>query len=151
MICIVSGRLLFTVASLTFRGFLLSWRERKQSPHGRWVMEKLNCWEFKRCGRELAGCNSAKDGICPASVDIRFEGVHNGICAGRACWVVAGTMCEDRAMGTFAQKYKDCTRCDFYQAVLEEEGSGFLLVEDLLDIEGRRTLHMKIEDKDLSV
>jgi hypothetical protein len=60
-------------------------------------------------------------------------------------------MCEDRVMGTFAQKYKDCTRCDFYQAVLEEEGNGFLLVEDLLDIEGRRTLHMKIEGKDLNV
>jgi hypothetical protein len=146
-----SNYLMLIFTELTFLSLLLSWRERKESPHGRWAMEKLNCWEFKGCGRELAGCNSAKEGVCPASVDIRLEGVHNGICAGRACWVVAGTMCEDRVMGTFAQKYKDCTRCDFYQAVLEEEGSGFLLVEDLLDIEGRRTLHMKIEDKDLNV
>jgi hypothetical protein len=112
---------------------------------------KLNCWEFKKCGRELGGINSLIEGICPASVDIRLDGVHDGICAGRACWVVAGTSCEGRVMGTFAQKYNDCSRCDFYNAVIDEEGSGFTVLEDLLDLEGFSTLKNNMHDMGLHI
>ena len=100
-------------------------------------MTKLNCWEYKECGRELGGANSLQAGICPASMDINLDGVHDGICAGRACWIVAGTMCDGRVMGSFATKYRDCTECDFFALVENEEGDGFLMVEDLLDIEGK--------------
>ena len=30
-------------------------------------------------------------------------------------------MCNRKMQGTFAQKYKDCILCDFYQAVVNEE------------------------------
>ena len=95
-------------------------------------MKILNCWEFKRCGRELGGDNTAEFGICPASINNTLEGVHNGICAGRTCWAVAGTMCGGEVQGSFARKYKDCGLCDFYNAVREEEGDNFILTIDLL-------------------
>jgi hypothetical protein len=92
----------------------------------------LNCWEFKKCGRELGGDNSLTLGVCPASMNTMLEGVHNGISAGRACWAVAGTMCSGEVQGSFAQKYKDCGLCDFYNLVREEEGENFILTIDLL-------------------
>jgi hypothetical protein len=36
-------------------------------------------------------------------------------------------MCGGEPQGTFAQKYKNCEKCDFYQKVKEEEGAGFEL------------------------
>ncbi|MEW6108572.1 MAG: two-CW domain-containing protein [Nitrospirota bacterium] len=101
-------------------------------------MKKLNCWEFKKCGRDLGGEYTLDLGICPATTDIIFDGIHDGISAGRACWVIAGTMCNGNTQGTFAGKYKDCGRCDFYNAVRDEEGDNFIptvvLLKRLKDI-----------------
>jgi len=41
-------------------------------------MKKLNCWEFKRCGRQFGGEKVADLGICPAVIEISLEGVHDG-------------------------------------------------------------------------
>ena len=95
-------------------------------------MKRVNCWEFKKCGRELGGDKAIELGTCPASMNTTLEGVHSGICAGRACWAVAGTMCGGEIQGSFAQKYKDCGLCDFYNTVREEEGDNFILTIDLL-------------------
>lgn len=95
-------------------------------------MQRLNCWEFKKCGREVDGDNIAEFGICPASLNTVLDGVHSGISAGRACWAVAGTMCNGHITGSFAKKYKDCGLCDFYNKVREEEGENFVLTIDLL-------------------
>jgi len=96
-------------------------------------VKKLNCWEFKKCGREPGGENSPAVGVCPAPVTLTLDGVHGGTAAGRACWVIAGTMCEGKIQGTFAQKYKDCSACDFYKVVREEEGDDLQLTIKLLD------------------
>ncbi|KJR40016.1 hypothetical protein MCHI_004081 [Candidatus Magnetoovum chiemensis] len=85
------------------------------------VIKKINCWEFKNCGRELGGVNADKDGICPAAVDDCLDGFHGGKNAGRACWAVAGTLCKGEPSGTFARKLKDCTVCEFHQNVILEE------------------------------
>jgi hypothetical protein len=85
-------------------------------------MNKLNCWEFKECGRETGGVLTRELGICPASTEKMFDGVNSGKNAGRACWLVAGTMCEGEIEGTFAKKFKKCELCDFYNLVKEEEG-----------------------------
>lgn len=61
-------------------------------------MASTNCWEYKNCG---------KTSTCPA----HSEG------AGRACWLVAGTMCGGAVQGTAAQKLGNCRNCDFYQKV----------------------------------
>lgn len=95
-------------------------------------MKKLNCWEFHRCGREPGGANAAGQGVCPAATDKRLNGTYGGINAGRACWVIAGTMCEGRVQGTYAQKLGDCGKCDFYALVKKEEGKDFLMTISLI-------------------
>ena len=97
-------------------------------------MRKLNCWEFKKCGREPGGHNKDQ-GVCPAAVDTNLDGSHDGKNAGRACWVVAGTLCEGEVQGTFAKKYAGCEQCDFYQAVVEEEGFNYKHIFFLLQKE----------------
>jgi len=67
---------------------------------------EVKCWEYMKCGRD-------KDATmkCPAYPNF-----------GRVCWVVAGTFCEGKVQGTFAQKYEDCRKCDFYQMLKKQRG-----------------------------
>jgi len=88
-------------------------------------MRKKNCWEVKLCGREAGGRNVREMGTCPVSVEHKLHGIHEGDHAGRACWVVAGSYCGGTQQGTFAQKYSNCEKCEFYQRVREEEGMKF--------------------------
>ncbi|MBI5098435.1 MAG: HAMP domain-containing protein [Nitrospirae bacterium] len=66
---------------------------------------KIRCWEYMKCRRD-------KDATikCPAYPHF-----------GRMCWAVAGTFCEGKAQGTFAQKYDDCRKCEFYQKMRNKE------------------------------
>jgi len=93
---------------------------------------KLNCWEFKRCGRQPGGIHEQDLGRCPATMEERLDGVHEGVNAGRACWIVAGTLCKGEIQGTFAQKFNNCKECDFYISVHDEEGTHFALSGMLL-------------------
>ena len=45
-----------------------------------------------------------------------FDTFNHGINAGRACWLVAGTFCDNKVSGTFAEKIDTCRNCDFYVA-----------------------------------
>lgn len=60
---------------------------------------EVKCWEYMKCGRDKDATTK-----CPAYPNF-----------GRICWAVAGTFCEGKVQGTFAQKYADCRKCDFYQ------------------------------------
>ncbi len=93
---------------------------------------KINCWEYKKCGRHKGGENAGKFGVCSAAVEKKLDGVHEGTNAGRSCWVVSGTLCKGEIQGTFAQKFKSCTLCDFYKHVKEEERHNFVLSPILL-------------------
>lgn len=95
-------------------------------------MKKNNCWQTKQCGREPGGKNVRELGTCPASIDRKLHGVHDGDCAGRACWIVAGTFCGGKEQGTFAQKYHNCETCEFYLSVRKEEGLKFKMSTLLL-------------------
>ena len=88
--------------------------------------KKNNCWEFKKCGRELRGKKVDDLGICIAAVDLSFDGINSGICGGRICWAVAGTLCGGKTQGTFAEKRDSCLSCEFYKEVQEEEGAANL-------------------------
>jgi len=85
------------------------------------LIKLLNCWEFKKCGREPGGEKASELGVCPASTEKHLDGFHRGENAGRACWLVAGTFCGGKISGSFATKNKTCVECDFFQKVLEEE------------------------------
>jgi len=64
----------------------------------------IRCWEYMKCGVEVA--EGAVERRCPAYPNY-----------GRICWAVAGTFCEGRISGAYAQKLGDCRKCKFYQAV----------------------------------
>lgn len=95
-------------------------------------MKKQNCWKVKQCGREPGGKNVRELGTCPASTDRKLHGTHGGDCAGRACWIIAGTFCGGKEQGTFAQKYHNCEICEFYLSVRTEEGLKFKMSTLLL-------------------
>jgi len=96
-------------------------------------MSKTNCWEFKRCGREPNGSHAHDLGVCPATQEVRLHDIHGGLNAGRSCWVLAGTLCGGKVQGTFAQKFKNCEICDFYQKVKQEEFPKFQLSAMLMN------------------
>lgn len=93
---------------------------------------KRNCWEVKKCGREPGGAKVAEFGVCPVTIEAKLHGVHGGSNAGRACWVVAGSLCKGEVQGTFAKKFENCEKCDFYIQVREEEFPKFVFSSVLL-------------------
>ncbi|MBC8178863.1 MAG: protein kinase [Deltaproteobacteria bacterium] len=84
--------------------------------------KEMNCWEYMKCGREPGGNNAKELGICPASNDGSYDGIHSGKNAGRFCWAVAGTFCGGKVQGSFAEKRASCISCEFFQKVQTEEG-----------------------------
>lgn len=96
--------------------------------------KKLNCWQYKKCGREPGGVHVAEFGVCPAAIASEADCIHGGKNAGRMCWIVAGTMCSGTVSGTFAAKIGDCLCCDFYGHVLQEEGEQFVSMARVLSM-----------------
>ena len=82
---------------------------------------KQNCWEFKKCGREQGGPHAKEFGPCPVVSYTALNGLHGGKNAGRACWVVAGSLCGGKVQGSEEQKRKACWECDFLHQVKKEE------------------------------
>jgi hypothetical protein len=87
--------------------------------------KRINCWEFKKCGRGPEGSHIHDLGICPATTTKNLNGLHGGTNAGRACWFVVGTFCNGDVQGTYTKKYRSCIYCEFYKKVKEEEYSRF--------------------------
>ena len=93
-----------------------------------------NCWEFKGCGREEGGKRAHEMGVCPVYHETRLNGVHKGKNGGRACWVIEGSLCNNKKQGHFGEKFKECVHCEFYRKVKKEAGADFLLSPTLLRI-----------------
>lgn len=89
-------------------------------------MPGINCWEFKKCGRQQGGAKVAELGLCPASTETRTDGVNNGKNGGRACWALTGTLCGGKVQGPFAAKLGNCLKCDFYSKVHDEQAGDFV-------------------------
>ncbi len=70
----------------------------------------MNCWEFKKCGREQGGANAEALGVCSAWPKY-----------GEACWYVAGTLCGGQVQGTYAEKLGNCRKCEFYEKKMSGE------------------------------
>jgi hypothetical protein len=95
-------------------------------------LRKLNCWEWKRCGRQPGGEYTSEFGVCPAATESRLDGAHGGANGGRACWVVAGTLCRGFVEGDYAKKLPSCLVCDFYGTVRKQEGEDWIWANSLL-------------------
>ena len=101
------------------------------------TMEKMNCWEVKRCGRESGGDKTGDHRVCPVSVPGKFDGINHGKHGGRFCWAIGGTRYESTLRGAHVNSIISCLACAFLQQVKKEEGDYFRLnpkeVEDKLD------------------
>jgi len=79
--------------------------------------QKLNCWQYKNCGREKGGLLAETLGECPVASEMRYDGTNDGRGAGRVCWAIAGRNCRDGSTG----RVQSCCACDFYRRVVFEE------------------------------
>jgi hypothetical protein len=93
---------------------------------------KINCWEYKKCGRQPGGAKASELGVCPACTETRLEGVNSGKNGGRSCWALTGTLCGGQVQGTFASKLGNCLKCEFYILVTEEEGKNLESSRDII-------------------
>ncbi len=108
-------------------------------------MPKKNCWEYKGCGREPGGKKTHELGVCPVATHEELDTVHDGKMAGRACWVIAGSLCGGKIQGTFAEKITNCLRCDFYNLVkTEEEASPLGFSATLIGMNGQHEKRIQI-------
>lgn len=96
-------------------------------------MGKLNCWEFKKCGREPDGARAKELGTCPASQEARTNTLNSGKMGGRCCWAVSGTLCGGKVQGSYATKLGNCMQCDFFKLVQTEEGASLKSARDILE------------------
>jgi len=87
----------------------------------------LNCWEFRQCGCEPNGAQSARLGVCQAATEKFNHGVNQGTNSGRMCWAVVGTYNGGQPLCERARTLISCVACDFFQKVREEEGTKFKL------------------------
>jgi hypothetical protein len=71
------------------------------------ALNRPACWEAVRCGRAGEGVADP----CPAWPHF-----------GRACWAVAGTLCEAQVRGTQAAILGDCGDCGFFREMAHRDG-----------------------------
>lgn len=82
------------------------------------MTDRLNCWQFRNCGREKGGLLVEQFGECPVATAMKFDGINHGSAAGRYCWKIAKEMpVESGLQGCTGQ----CRSCEFYTRVLFEE------------------------------
>ena len=83
------------------------------------MTQKLNCWQFKNCGREKGGLLADILGVCPVSIEMKYDGANGGIAAGRACWCFknSNSFHDPSDFGL----PKVCHECEFYRRVVFEE------------------------------
>lgn len=89
---------------------------------------KMNCWEFKKCGREPGGRNAQIMGICATSTKTAVNGINGGVNGGRVCWLVSGTYAKHKAEMAdcvMVKHVSSCYACDFHHKVLTDEGFTF--------------------------
>ena len=87
-------------------------------------MRRLNCWEFKKCGRKQSWTSTNCSDVCAASTEERFDQMNHGMNGGRVCWLIKQMAAERKDKG-FGMMH--CCRCDFFHLVAKQEGSNFFV------------------------
>jgi hypothetical protein len=87
------------------------------------MSQKMNCWEIKKCGREIGGANVDDLGVCLTATYSEYNGINGGRNGGRVCWAITGTLCNGNVSGTLAEKQSYCTTCSFFRMVIQEVDS----------------------------
>jgi len=72
------------------------------------MLFRINCWEYKKCGREPRGKNVHMLGVCPVAGDTTADGLNDGKNGGRLCWVIL-----QKAV---------CYECEFRNMIISKTG-----------------------------
>jgi len=94
------------------------------------VKNNINCWEYTKCGREPGGKNIDSPGVCPATVQEKYNDINNGINGGRFCWFVENTMCNGEVQTSFLEKFEHCLKCEFYLLVQKQQNRHLIVVRN---------------------
>lgn len=97
-------------------------------------MLKLNCWEFKQCGRQPMGEKIDELGVCPVTLETRVNGINDGKNGGRACWAVSRSQIGDKGQGSYVSKLNGCLNCDFFNEVRQQQGEKFVKSGAILNL-----------------
>ncbi|MEW6054538.1 MAG: two-CW domain-containing protein [Nitrospirota bacterium] len=84
----------------------------------------MNCWEYKRCGKEHHDPEADAPAVCAAATDERFDRINHGTNGGRVCWLIRQIRAE-RKKKSIAITH--CCRCDFFRLVEKQEGLHFFV------------------------
>ncbi|MCI5148900.1 MAG: hypothetical protein D3916_05850 [Candidatus Electrothrix sp. MAN1_4] len=87
---------------------------------------KIDCWEFKKCGREPGGKNIEKYGLCSLVVSLEDNKINNKRNGERLCWSLRESACEGIMRECCVNEIKECRQCTFYIFLQESynQGSG---------------------------
>lgn len=91
----------------------------------------MNCWEFKKCGKNIDPEKVNPADSCPALSDVSSSGINGGSCGGRICWAVKGSFSDNKALDA-DDELESCINCEFFNLVKEEEGDSFTLLKHRL-------------------
>ena len=81
---------------------------------------KLNCWEFKNCGREKGGIMVATLGECPVASAWMHDGTNDGLAGGRVCWQIRQSHHRFASAADICGG-ATCQSCEFYRRVAHEK------------------------------
>jgi hypothetical protein len=95
---------------------------------------KINCWDFKRCNRNMENKRVKELISCPVFTETRLNGINGGKNGGRSCWLIPGTLCGRRIQRSLISKSLTCKLCDFKSFVLREENSNCVVSDKFLNM-----------------
>jgi len=95
---------------------------------------KLNCWEFMKCGKGPdSAINNGAD-ICPVASAVIADGLNGGENGGRICWIISENYFKNKIQCSENKVSHSCYACEFRYLVTMDEGllnicktTGFLL------------------------
>jgi hypothetical protein len=79
------------------------------------IADKLNCWDYKKCCKEIDSKINNNNHLCPVKKERTANGLNGGINGGRICWVIMDTNSKKKAQ-------TKCFQCEFHYKVKAEEG-----------------------------
>jgi hypothetical protein len=85
-------------------------------------MQKVNCWDFRKCGEKSDGTSAGQPKPCDVAAEEKCDQINHGRNGGRVCWFIRQKRAERKDKG-FAMMC--CSQCDFYKMVEKEEGDNF--------------------------
>lgn len=85
-------------------------------------MQKVNCWDFRKCGEKPDGASPGQTKPCGVATEEKCDQINHGKNGGRSCWLIRQKMAERKDKGSAMMR---CSQCDFYKMVEKEEGDNF--------------------------